>query len=186
MDSTAARIAQHLTVGDRRAQAHCRDTQSRMKPIGLALVAALAAGGCPPRSAAPTAAPPVGLSAGVKGTVEQWRQAYEVRSMDALAKLYSHDPGLAIVQDGAIERGWTAIEPALRGRLARATAIRVRITELQVAPLPAGAAVATGLMTRESTDGTTTVTENGVLTLVLRKDDTGWVIASEHYSLRRP
>jgi ketosteroid isomerase-like protein len=184
MDSTAARIAQHLTVGDRRAQAHCRDTQSRMKPIGLALVAALAAG-CPPRSAAPTAAPPVGLAAGVKGTIEQWRQAYEVRSMDTLAKLYSHDATLAIVQDGAIERGWAAIEPVLRGRLARATAIRVRITELQVAPLAADAAVATGLMTRESTDGTTTVTENGVLTLALRKDDTGWVIAGEHYSLRR-
>src|SRR5262245_65576249 len=125
-----------------------------MKPIGLALLAALAAGGCPPRPAAPTPAPPVGLAAGVKGTIEQWRQAYEVRSMDTLAKLYSHDPTLAIVQDGAVERGWAVIEPALRGRLARATAIRVRITELQVAPPAADAPGATGLLTRAANDGT--------------------------------
>jgi uncharacterized protein (TIGR02246 family) len=157
-----------------------------MKPNGLALVAAIAAGGCAPRPTPPAVAPPVGLTAGVKGTIEQWRQAYEVRSMDALARLYSHDPGLVIVQDGARQLGWAAIEPALRGVLARASAIRVRITELQIAALDAGAAVATGLMTRESTDGTTTVTENGVLTLALRKDDTSWVIASEHYSYRRP
>jgi uncharacterized protein (TIGR02246 family) len=157
-----------------------------MKPIGLALVAALAAGGCPPRSTAPTVAPPLGLTAGVTGAIEQWRQAYEVRSMDALARLYSRDPSLVIVQDGARQLGWAAIEPALRGALERASAIRVRITELRVAALDAGAAVATGLMTRESTDGATTVTETGVLTLALRKDDTGWVIASEHYSYRRP
>jgi ketosteroid isomerase-like protein len=156
-----------------------------MKPIGLALVAALAAGGCPPRSTAPPVAPPVGLTDGVKGAIEQWRQAYEVRSMDALARLYSHDPGLAIVQDGARQLGWAAIEPALRGTLERAGAIRVRITELQVAALDAGAAVATGLMRRESTDGATTVTESGVVTLALRKGDTGWVIASEHFSYRR-
>jgi len=157
-----------------------------MKSIGLAVVAALAAGGCPPKSAAPTPAPPVGLAAGVKGAIEQWRQAYEVRSMDALARLYSHDPGLVIVQDGVRQLGWAAIEPALRGALSRASSFRVRITELQVAALGPDAAVASGMMTRESTDGTTTVTENGVLTLALRKDDAGWVIASEHYSYRRP
>jgi uncharacterized protein (TIGR02246 family) len=157
-----------------------------MKPFGLALVAALAVAGCLPKPAAPAVAPPVGLVDGVKGTIEQWRQAYEVRSMDALAKLYSHDPGLAIVQDGARQLGWAAIEPALRGQLARTTAIHVRIAELQVAALGSDAAVASATMTRESTDGMTTVTENGVVTLALRKDDTGWVIASEHYSYKRP
>jgi len=157
-----------------------------MKPIGLALVAALAAAGCPAKPVAQTPVPPAGLAAGVKGAIEQWRQAYEVRSMEALGKLYSHDPGLVIVQDGVRQLGWAAIEPALRGVLSRATSFRVRITELQIAALGPDAAVATGLMTRESTDGSTTVTENGVLTLALRKDDAGWVIASEHYSYRRP
>lgn len=157
-----------------------------MKALGFALLAALAAGGCPTKPAAPVeAAPPVGLVAGVRGTIEQWRQAYEIRSMDALAKLYAHDARLAIVQDGALQLGWAAIEPVLRERLARATAIRVRITDLQVSPLGEDAAVATARMTRESTDGMTTVTENGVVTLALRKDDAGWAIAGEHYSYKR-
>src|SRR6185503_20510441 len=90
-----------------------------MKPTGLALVAALAAGGCPPRSTPPTVAPALGLTADVTGAIEQWRQAYEVRSMDALARLYSRDPSLAIVQDGTRQLGWAAIEPALRGVLGR-------------------------------------------------------------------
>lgn len=157
-----------------------------MKPIGLALAAALAAAGCTPKPAAQAAAPPLGLVDGVTGAIEQWRQAYEIRSMDALARLYSHGPGLTIVQDGALQLGWAAIEPALRGRLARATAIHVRIAELQVVPLGGDAALASAAMTRESTDGMTTVTENGIVTLALRKDDTGWVIAGEHYSYKRP
>jgi ketosteroid isomerase-like protein len=164
-----------------------------MKPIAVValVLAALAAAGCP-RSAGPVAAPtepvaaPAELDAAVRGAVEQWRQAYEVRSMDALAKRYAHDPTVAIVQDGALDLGWVAIEPVLRARLAHATQIVVRIKDLQVAPLGPGAAVAVAAMSRESTTGATTVTENGVITLVLREDPDGWVIVSEHYSYRRP
>jgi ketosteroid isomerase-like protein len=79
-----------------------------------------------------------------------------------------------------------AIEAALGVRIAHANAIRVRIKDLQVIALGPAAAVATGVMARESTDGATTVAENGVLTLVLRRDDPGWVIVAEHYSYRRP
>ena len=50
----------------------------------------------------------------------------------------------------------------------------------------ATAAVAVATMTRELSDGATTVTENGTLTLVLRKDRGRWQIASEHYSYKRP
>jgi ketosteroid isomerase-like protein len=169
-----------------RALAHCRDTHTRMEPIRLALAAALAVGACMPKPAPPVEAPPVGFVDAVKGTIEQWRQAYEIRSMDALTRLYSHGPGLTIVQDGALQLGWAAIEPALRGRLARATQIHVRLAELQVVPLGGDAALASATMRRESTDGTTTVTENGIVTLALRKDDAGWVIAGEHYSYKRP
>src|SRR5256885_11259363 len=124
---------------------------------GLALLAALAVAGCPPKPSAPAAATlPLEMAGTVKGTIEQWRQAYEIRSMDALAKLYAHDPGLSVVQDGARLLGWPATEEALRAKLARATAIRVRITELQLTPLGADAAVASALMTRESTEGAAT------------------------------
>jgi len=95
---------------------------------GLALpaLAALAVAGCPPKPAAPPAAAlSPEATATVNGTIEQWRQAYEIRSMDALARLYSHDPGLAVVQDGARQLGWPATEEMLRGKLTRATQLRV-------------------------------------------------------------
>lgn len=155
--------------------------------VALALLAALAVAGCPPKPSAPAATllPPE-VAGTVKGTIEQWRQAYEIRSMDALAKLYTHDPGLAVVQDGARQLGWPATEQMLRAKLTRATAIRVRLTELQIAPLGPDAAVASAVMTRESTEGAATATESGVLTVALHKGDAGWVIASEHYSYKRP
>lgn len=139
-----------------------------------------------PPAPPPVAAAPVGLVAGVKGTVEQWRQAYEVRSMEALAKLYAREPGLAIVEAGVLQLGWTAIEPILRARLDRARAFHVRISELEITALGDAAALAVGAMTRESSDGTTTVTETGVVMFALKTTATGWVIAGEHYSYRRP
>lgn len=152
---------------------------------GLVVLAAIA-GGCRAKPAAPVAAPPVDLVAAVQGTIEQWRQAYETRTMEALARLYVHEPGLAIVQNGALLLGWAAIEPALHSRLQRATEIRMRLEKLQVMPLEPGVAVAVGEMTRESTEGAATVKERGVVTLVLREDPRGWAIASEHYSYRLP
>jgi ketosteroid isomerase-like protein len=41
-------------------------------------------------------------------------------------------------------------------------------------------------MAREVTEGATTAAEAGVVTLVLRRDDAGWVIVAEHYSYKRP
>jgi uncharacterized protein (TIGR02246 family) len=160
-----------------------------MKPIaaaGFALLVVLAGAGCPQKPAAPPVAPALDVVDGVKAAVEQWRQAYEVRSMDALARLYVHEPGLILVQDSARLIGWDAIEPVLRATLDRSTAIHVRIAELHVAALGSDAAVASARMTREATEGATTVTENGIVTLALRRDGAGWVIAGEHYSYKRP
>jgi ketosteroid isomerase-like protein len=160
-----------------------------MRPIavaGFALLVALAGGGCPPKPATPAVAPAHDLVGAVQGTIEQWRQAHEVRSLDALARLYAQEPGLVLVQDSTRLVGWAAIEPVLSARLARATAMHVRLADLQIAALGADAAVVSARMTRESTDGATTVTENGVITLALRRAGESWVIASEHYSYKRP
>jgi ketosteroid isomerase-like protein len=163
-----------------------------MKPIavaGFALLVVLAGAGCPPKPAAPAVAQAPDLVAQVQGAVEQWRQAYEARSIDALARLYSrgaHEPGLILVEDSTRLVGWAAIEPVLRARLANATAVHVRLADLQVIALGADAAVASAKMTREATQGATTVTEQGLLTLALRRNDETWVIASEHYSYKRP
>jgi ketosteroid isomerase-like protein len=157
----------------------------------LALVAVLAS--CAPRArpapAAPAAAAavvPADVDAAARGALEHWREAYEARSVDALAKLYSHDPSLSVVQDGAQLLGWPALEPVLRDRFARATAIHVRLRDVQVTAIGSAGAVIVATMLRERSDATTAVTENGALTLVLRADDAGWVIVAEHYSYKRP
>jgi ketosteroid isomerase-like protein len=148
----------------------------------LALVAVLS--GCTVATK-PLEAPaaPADLVTAVRGTLEQWRQAYEVRSPDALAKLYSHEPTLSVVQDGTLWLGWTAFEPVLLDKL-KATAIHVRLKDVQISAIGATGAVVVATMLRERVDAATTVTENGVLTLVVRNDG-GWVIVAEHYSYKR-
>lgn len=154
----------------------------------LALV--LAAAGCPatrPAETTPAASlAPKDVVAAAKGTIEQWRQAYEVRSFDALAKLYAHESDLVVVQDGTPLLGWSTVEPALRERLGKAKEIHVRLKDVTVASLGPSAAAALATMTREISDGVTTVTENGALTLVLRRGGDGWQIVQEHYSFKRP
>ena len=156
----------------------------------VALAIVLGLGGCPaPKPAETTPAgslAPKDVIAAAKGTIEQWRQAYEVRSFDALAKLYAHEIDLVVVHDGTPIMGWSAVEPVLRERLGKAREIHVRLKDVTVASLGPTAAAALATMTREISDGVTTVTENGALTLVLRRSGDGWQIVQEHYSFKRP
>lgn len=146
--------------------------------------------GCPHPNGAETAASkpatPKDVVTAVRGAIEAWRQAYEVRSIDSLAKLYAHDLDLVVVQEGTPVNGWTAVEAMLRDRLARAKDIHVRLKDVQVASLSLDIATAVATMTREIGDGTTTVTENGALTIVVHNGGDGWRIVAEHYSYKRP
>ena len=158
-----------------------------MRRAALAMLALLAA--CPHGKPADTAPAqpqtPKEMIASARAAVESWRQAYEVRSIDALGKLYAHDSDVVVVLDGLPLIGWKSVEASLKDKLARAKEIHVRlkdVTVTQFAPTVAGA-IAT--MTREVGDGVTTVTENGALTLVLRRDADGWKIVAEHYSYKR-
>lgn len=165
-----------------------------MKCMAFAIAAFIAAAagagtGClrgAPAPAAPTVEAPAEVVAAARATIEQWRQAYEVRSLDALAKLYLQELDLAVVQEGNAILGWSAVEAMLKDRLARAEAIHVRLRDLQVVSLGQGLASAVATMSRELVSGTTTITEQGALSLVLRQRGDGWVIAAEHYSYRRP
>lgn len=155
-----------------------------------ALAIVLGMAGCPrsrPADTTPAAsATPKEVVAAARGTIEQWRQAYEVKSFDALGKLYVHDLDLVVVQDGQPFQGWSTVEPMLRERLGKAKEIHVRLKDVTVASLGPTAAAALATMTREVSDGVTTVTENGALTLVLRRGADGWQIVQEHYSYKRP
>ena len=130
--------------------------------------------------------------AAAKATLEQWRQAYEVRSLDALAPLYAHDLDVVVVVEGTPLIGWSSVEAMLKDRLARAGTIHVRLKDIGVSSLGPTAASVVATMSREVTAGATTVTEAGTLTLALRHDHPAagsggaWVIVAEHYSYRRP
>jgi ketosteroid isomerase-like protein len=164
------------------------------------IACAIALAACPrakPKDATPIApATPREVVAAVRGAVEQWRQAYEARTFDVLAKLYRHDLEVVVVHDGAALIGWTSVEAMLRDRLARAKQIHVRLKDVQVTSLDDTVAFAIATMTREISDGVTTVTEDGAVTLVLRREcdpeqkaegacPTRWVIVGEHYSYKR-
>jgi ketosteroid isomerase-like protein len=168
-----------------------RATPSRAnRPVVLVVVAiALAIVACSHSSKPaepPRAATPPEVVAMAKSTIEQWRAAYEARDMDALGKLYARTPDTVVALDGLPVIGWQAIEPVLRGKLSRAKQVHVRLKDLAVVSYAPTVAGATATMTREIGDDVTTVTENGALTLVLRRDVDGWKIVAEHYSYRRP
>jgi ketosteroid isomerase-like protein len=151
--------------------------------LSLILAACVALGGC--GAAAPAVVAPVmpeATDAAVRGALEQWRQAYEVRSVDALAKIYAQDGQVAVVQQGTLTLGWPAVQALLTSRLATAKEARVRLKDLDVVPLGSEGAAVTATMTREISDGVTTVTEGGIVTFGLRARGGAWSIVSEHYS----
>ncbi len=156
----------------------------------LLVALAILVGGCPGGKsrapASPSATTPKEVTTAVKATIEQWRQGYEVRSVETLAKLYAHDLDLVVVQEGLTMIGWSSVEAYLKDRIARAGQIHIRLKDVQIVALGLEAASAVATMTRELTDGSTTVTESGTLTLVVRKTPDRWVISSEHYSYKRP
>lgn len=121
--------------------------------------------------------------AGARAALERWRQAYETRSGEALAKLYTHDAGLSVVEDGVRIAGWATFEPVLRERLARPAA-RLRLDDVQVRAAGTTAVIVATLV-RERSEAAATVTDSGLVTLVLRPGEPdGWVIVAEHASRR--
>jgi ketosteroid isomerase-like protein len=158
-----------------------------MRFLVLALVAACAHGKQADTIVETKEQTPKEVTVATRGAIEQWRQAYEVRSIDALEKLYSHDPDIVLVNDGVTLIGWSSVDGMLKDRVARAKEIHIRLKEVQVTSVAPTAAFGVATMTRELSDGITTVTEYGSLTLVFRKDpNAGWLIVGEHYSYKRP
>jgi len=148
------------------------------------VIAAVVLAGCPRAQPAPTtpAAPPDVVDA-AKATIEDWRKDQEARNLDAIGKLYAHDADVIVVQQGMPVVGWPAVESLLKARLAKPTII-VRLADIHIASLAPEVASAVASMSRETSDGTTSIAENGTLTLVLRRDADHWVIVAEHYSYK--
>ena len=131
-------------------------------------------------------APPVEVDRAVRDALEAWRAAYEAGNADAAARLYVHDASLNVAQGGSSLLGWTAFEPVLRERLTGA--VHLKIGDVQVTATGGAAVVVAGVQRERTRDGAT-VTDDGVVTLVLRlsvvSEAAGWLIAAEHLSFQR-
>ncbi|MBE7454584.1 MAG: nuclear transport factor 2 family protein [Kofleriaceae bacterium] len=116
--------------------------------------------------------------------VEQWRQGWEVRSLDALAPLYRQDGNTVVVHQGRAHVGWPQAQIYLRQAVDGARAVHLTIENGQVTALGPGGAHFSARLVREISDGAVTVTDEGFLTLTFARSASGerWEIVSEHYS----
>jgi ketosteroid isomerase-like protein len=152
-----------------------------------ALAIAVILGGCAgkscPSGASEAGGAPDDEVAAAQRAVEAWRTAWEARDADQLFALYDHGDALAVVTQGSAVIGWDTIKAQFTERLGRAKGIRLKLNNVKVSPVGAGA-VAVAELSREVSDGVTSVTDAGTLTLAFARDGERWVIVGEHYSFR--
>jgi ketosteroid isomerase-like protein len=156
------------------------------KTVVLVCLAALLAA-CPASQKRPVGPPPAPptpaeVTSAVSARVEQYRQAWEVRSIDALEPLYAHDPALTVTAQGRTQKGWSAVHDATAAFLADCQSYKARFTEVTVTALGDGGALATMTLHRSYGDGVKTVDETGTLMLVFRRQGSEWLIIAEHFS----
>lgn len=120
--------------------------------------------------------------AAVFRAVEQWRQGWEVRSLDALTPLYRQDDNTVVVYQGRAHVGWPQAQNYLRQTAEGARNIHLTLEGGQVTTLGGGGATFAARLTREISDGAITTTDEGFLTLTFARAGDRWEIVSEHYS----
>jgi ketosteroid isomerase-like protein len=151
----------------------------------LALPSALASGACGGGSKGGTTPsdPASGDAfAAVFRAVEQWRQGWEVRSLEALAPLYRQDGNTVVVYQGRAHVGWPQAQNYLRQTVDGAKDVHLSVEEGQVTSIGAGGATYSARLIREISDGVLTVTDEGFLTMTFARSGDRWEIVSEHYS----
>jgi ketosteroid isomerase-like protein len=165
---------------------HRRAPRARPARLAAVLLVTLAAA-CPGREAAGPVGPPApevpaDVESQVRAALEQWRQAWEVRSLDALAPLYSQTDDLVVVWQGRSARGWPSVKLALSGSFEGATRVRVAVVEAHVLALGDQGALVEAILERSVGDDVKTIQDRGTLTLAFRLQDGAWKIVAEHYS----
>lgn len=128
------------------------------------------------------AAVPENVARAIEGAVEQYRQAYEVHSVDALGEIFIHNLDAVSVYQGRAHYGWSQIQADQGKRLKDVTKVRMTITDLSIQALGPDTAVASAGLERTIGDDSSTVTERGALTLVFHKIEDRWMVAAEHFS----
>lgn len=131
---------------------------------------------------APAAEVPEDQKTAIEGVVEQYRQAYEVVSLEALSTLYSQDLDLVLVYQGQQHQGWTAVQAFLTTHFEGASEIRMGIKNVAIRSLGPDSVTVTAQRDSSIKNGAITVTETGMLTLVIQKRDERWLVVAEHFS----
>jgi ketosteroid isomerase-like protein len=123
--------------------------------------------------------------------LEQWRQGYEVRSVDALAPLYSATDDLTLVVQGRVVTTWPSVHATLTDFFAANNSIKVELQDVRIMALGGDGAIVVASVKRRYGDGIRSTQETGTVTLLFRlappEDDNRpatWRIALEHYSFR--
>ena len=147
-------------------------------------LAGAACGGGGGGKGAPTTPGAIDPFSAVGRAVEQWRQGWEVRSMDALAPLYRHDDHTVVVYQGQAHVGWPQAETYLRSVVDGAREVHLTVSDGQVAALGDSGATYAARLTREISDGAVAVSDTGFLTLTFARSGAAWEIVAEHYSYR--
>jgi hypothetical protein len=162
-----------------------------MRALAALVITILAAcgggGGAVVEPVAPARAlTPVEVVEAGTAALEQYRQAYQVRSPDALKDIFEQTLDLVVIEQGKVYRGWTAFERRLNQLLSTATDIHLDLSDIAVVALGPDAAAASASIRREISDGVMTVVTNGTITLAMRRinDAVGerWVVVHAHFS----
>jgi ketosteroid isomerase-like protein len=156
-----------------------------MSKVLVVAVTLLGLVGCP-RPQAPVEAPepatPDEVVRAATGLLEQYRQAYQVRSFDALAPLYDQTLDVAVTHQGKSYTGWSEVESHLNAVLGASAQVHITFENPSVVALGPGGAAVTTRTRREISDGVSAVVEEGLMTLAMRRDGDRWVIVKEHFS----
>lgn len=153
-----------------------------MRTLILALLLA-ACGGSQPAPATPTVPQtPEATVIQVQGLIEQWRQAHEVRSVDAISGLYANTSQVEAIHQGRRVRGWPNLRDAITSFFAAHAQIKVLVADLVVVAFAGEGAIATANVTRRYGDGVTTVEEAGAMLWILSRTGDAWKIVGESWS----
>ena len=153
-----------------------------MRTLLLVVLLAAACGGAQ-KPAAPTVPPtPEAVIIQAQGVIEQWRQGYEVRSVDALAPLYARTADVEAVHQGRRLRGWPLLRDQLTSFFTAYAVVKVLVADLHVVAIGSDGALVAANVTRRFGDGTTTVEEVGSMFWLLRRVGESWQIVGEAWS----
>src|SRR5437870_8245834 len=108
--------------------------------LAVLLIATSACGGGSKTTTTPSDPASGDAFAAVFRAVEQWRQGWEVRSLDALTPLYRQDGNTVVVYQGKAHVGWPQAQTYLRSTIEGAKNVHLTLEEGQVTSIGSGGA----------------------------------------------